>query len=69
MIGVSIVTYHTSLEELGKCLSCLTSPLIGKIYIVDNAAEEVKKAADIVLPRCEENAIMHLICFLEEMYD
>lgn len=40
MIGVSIVTYHTSLEELGKCLSCLTSPLIGKIYIVDNAAEE-----------------------------
>ncbi len=36
---------------------------------VDNAAEEVKKAADIVLPRCEENAIMHLICFLEEMYD
>lgn len=36
---------------------------------VDNAADEVKEAADIVLPRCEENAIMHLICFLEEMYD
>lgn len=36
---------------------------------VDNATDEVKEAADIVLPRCEENAIMHLICFLEEMYD
>lgn len=35
---------------------------------VDNAQDSVKKAADIVLPRCEENAIMHLICFLEEMY-
>lgn len=36
---------------------------------VDNADDNVKEAADIVLPRCEENAIMHLICFLEEMYD
>ena len=36
---------------------------------VDNATDDVKQAADIVLPRCEENAIMHLICFLEEMYD
>ncbi len=34
---------------------------------VDNADDNVKEAADIVLPRCEENAIMHLICFLEEM--
>lgn len=36
---------------------------------VDNAQLSVKEAADIVLPRCEENAIMHLICFLEEMYE
>ena len=36
---------------------------------VDNAQDGVKKAADIVLPSCEENAIAHLIGFLEEMYE
>ncbi len=46
MIGVSIVTYHTSLDELGKCLSCLTSPRISQIFIVDNGSE--KRIADFV---------------------
>lgn len=36
---------------------------------VDNAQEKLKQAADIVLPACEENAIAHLIEFLEEMYE
>ncbi len=46
MTGVSIVTYHTSLDELDKCLSCLTSPQISRIYIVDNGSE--KRIADFV---------------------
>ncbi len=36
---------------------------------VENAQESLKKAADIILPSCEENAIAHLIEFLEEMYE
>ena len=35
---------------------------------VDNAQDIVKKEADIILPPCEDNAISHLISFLEEMY-
>ena len=35
---------------------------------VDNAMPDVKEAADIVLPACEENAVANLIYFLEEMY-
>lgn len=35
---------------------------------VDNAQEEVKSAADLVLPSCEEDALYHLITFLEEIY-
>ncbi len=40
MITVSIVTYKVDLDELRLCLSCLTSPLISTIYLIDNAAEE-----------------------------
>ncbi len=36
---------------------------------VENAQESLKEKADIILPSCEENAIAHLIEFLEEMYD
>lgn len=36
---------------------------------VENAQEPLKKIADIILPPCEENAIAHLIEFLEEMYE
>ncbi len=36
---------------------------------VENAQESLKSKADIILPSCEENAIAHLIEFLEEMYE
>ncbi|MBR3610302.1 MAG: Cof-type HAD-IIB family hydrolase [Oscillospiraceae bacterium] len=36
---------------------------------VENAQEGLKEVADIILPSCEENAIAHLIEFLEEMYE
>lgn len=37
MITVSIVTYKTDLVELTKCLQSLVSPLIYKVYIIDNS--------------------------------
>lgn len=36
---------------------------------VENAQESLKEKADIILPSCEEDAIAHLIEFLEEMYE
>ena len=39
MITVSIVTYKTDVEELKKCFSSLTSPLIKTIYVVDNSEQ------------------------------
>ena len=36
---------------------------------VENAQESIKEKADMILPSCEENAIAHLIEFLEEMYE
>ena len=44
MITVSIVTYKQKLEELEKCLNSLKSPLISRIYIVDNS--KMKEIAD-----------------------
>lgn len=38
MITVSIVTYKTDLQELSHCLKSLVSPLISKVYIVDNSS-------------------------------
>lgn len=40
MVGVSIVTYHTDLEELERVFHSLDSLLIATIYIVDNGEEE-----------------------------
>lgn len=40
MITVSIVTYKTELDELKQCLESLTSPLVSKIYVVDNSNEK-----------------------------
>lgn len=40
MITVSIVTYKTDLKELSKCLESLTSPLVSKIFIVDNSKQK-----------------------------
>ncbi len=39
MITVSIVTYKTDVEELKRCFTSLSSPLIKTIYIVDNSYE------------------------------
>ena len=36
---------------------------------VENAQESLKEKADIILPVCEDDAIAHLIEFLEEMYE
>ena len=36
---------------------------------VENAQESLKNKADLILPCCEENAIAHLVEFLEEMYE
>ena len=58
--SVAVGDYENDIEMI-------TSAGIGAA--VDNAQDSVKEAADIVLPSCEEDAIMHLICFLEEMYD
>lgn len=40
MITVSIVTYKTDLEELHKCMKSLVSPLVSRIFIVDNSRME-----------------------------
>lgn len=37
MITVSIVTYKTDLVELAKCLQSLFSPLVSKVYVIDNS--------------------------------
>lgn len=39
-VNVSIVTYHTDLDELRRCLDSLRSDVVGEIYIVDNGAEQ-----------------------------
>lgn len=36
----SIVTYHTEEAELRRCLECLSSAVINRIYVVDNGREE-----------------------------
>lgn len=40
MITVSIVTYKTNIDELAKCLKSLHSPIVSKIFIVDNSNEK-----------------------------
>lgn len=40
MITVSIVTYKTDLAELTKCLHSLSSPLVSKVYIIDNSSQK-----------------------------
>ncbi|MDE6265755.1 MAG: glycosyltransferase family 2 protein [Muribaculaceae bacterium] len=41
MITVSLVTYHTPDAELKQCLESLRSPLVSRIYVVDNSASAV----------------------------
>ena len=40
MVTVSIVTYHTDLEELARCLDSLNAQSVSLITVVDNASEE-----------------------------
>lgn len=39
MISASIVTYHTSEEELRRALDCILADGVCKVYVVDNASE------------------------------
>lgn len=38
-VNVSIVTYHTDLAELRRCLASLRSDRVGEIFVVDNGSE------------------------------
>ena len=38
-LTVSIVTYHTDIDELDRCLQSLRSPVVEQIYIVDNSRQ------------------------------
>ncbi len=40
MITVSIVTYKTEISELGKCLTSLSSPLVRRVFVVDNSRQQ-----------------------------
>lgn len=40
MVTVSIVTYHTDCDELRRCLASLASPVVRRVTIVDNGAED-----------------------------
>ena len=40
MISISIVTYNTDTDELGKCLASLDDPIVKQIYIVDNSNQQ-----------------------------
>lgn len=40
MITVSIVTYKTNLDELTQCLTSLNTPLVSRIFIIDNSNQE-----------------------------
>ena len=51
MLTVSIVTYHTSHEELAGCLSSLDSPCVKAIYVVDNASEETMRSFCLNYPK------------------
>ena len=48
MITVSIVTYKTDLVEPAKCLTSLLSPLISKVYIIDNSSNDVDWAHRVI---------------------
>lgn len=38
MITVSLVTYYTAEAELEQCLASLRSPLVNRVYVVDNSS-------------------------------
>ena len=38
-VAVSIVTYRTDCDELCRCLASLSSPVLSRVYVVDNARD------------------------------
>ena len=55
MITVSIVTYKTDLVELAKCLQSLFSPLVSKVYVIDNSNQKY------IFDFCKEYAFVEYI--------
>ena len=53
MITVSIVTFHTAIEELQKCLQSLTSSHIECIFIIDNSQEDYIRTFCATQPKVE----------------
>lgn len=53
-LSVSIVTYHTPLDELKCCVQSLQSSVVDTIYIVDNSQEEY------IARFCAENGIEYI---------
>ena len=53
MITVSIVTFHTAIEELQKCLQSLTSSHIECIFIIDNSQEDYIRTFCATQPKIE----------------
>lgn len=43
-VAVSIVTYHTDCDELRRCLASLSSPVVSRVYVVDNARDMTVEA-------------------------
>lgn len=43
MITVSIVAYNTPDDELARCLASLDSPLVARVYIVDNSRNDATR--------------------------
>ncbi len=41
VVNVSIVTYRTDSKELERCLSCLTSMCVRRVYVIDNGKDGV----------------------------
>ena len=41
VVNVSIVTYRTDPKELERCLSCLTSMCVRRVYVIDNGKDGV----------------------------
>ena len=60
---------NTKIRVISLALAVLLILAAGIGAVVENAQEGLKEIADLILPCCEENAIAHLIEFLEEMYE
>ena len=53
-LSVSIVTYHTSLDELACCLRSLQSAVVDTIYVVDNSRQ------DYIAQFCARHGVVYI---------